>query len=192
LRPDLREELIRGTDQYKRLVHANAAIFLKSGLFGGPVPFYALVDIECETDYECKAAEWFKHREALYAHLESSDAFADKVHEPGSDIDPDLSFRKSREEAAVKNLLRTGADGNLVRPTENDVDRYVGALTALENAIKNRDFTLYMNGWATLERRNWWLRVVSVVSGILYLAGWTLSFFGLLYGPAGTGPKREQ
>ena len=64
LRPDLREELSRGTDPSHKLAALNAEIFLKKGANGGPVPFPILIDIECNDDLACRAAQLFRHRAA--------------------------------------------------------------------------------------------------------------------------------
>ena len=192
LQPDLRKQLSHGTDQYKKLATANAEIFLNMGASGGSVPFSVLVDIKCDTDYACRAAELFRHREVLYSHLGLSDEFARQVSEPSSDEDPELSRLKSLEQAALNNITRLNpSDGNLMKPTNEGVDDYAGRLVSLESAVYNRDSTLRVNGWSRIETLEGRLHLASVVSAVFYFIGWALSFFGLIYGPAGAGAKGE-
>jgi hypothetical protein len=192
LRPDLREELSRGTDPSHKLASMNAEIFLQKGAAGGPVPFPILIDIECADDFGCRAAQLFRHRTAVYARLRASDDFARQVGEPTSSQAAELSSRQANEERALQQLLKQSiSDGNLLKPTAEAVASYTGALVSLESAADQRDRVLQSSGSAKIESLNGWLTGASVGSAFFYFVGWTLSLFGLLYGPAGAGAKRD-
>jgi hypothetical protein len=155
-----------------------------------PAPFYVLVDIECDADYACRAAEWFRHRRVVYARMASFDKFVRLVGPPFSDVDYEYSRHVAIEQEAVQNLIKKNrSDGNLIPPTKAVIDRYASALQGLESAVNARELTLDLEGGDAIESIDRRLHLVTGLSAIFYFIGWLLSFLGLIYGPLGTAPR---
>lgn len=192
LQPDLREQLSRGTDQNKKLATANAELFLKGGPGVDPPSFSVVVELECESDSSCRAAEWYRHRTTVYARIRMLDQFAALVGDPLSREDEEFARRLSLEDVARKKLIKKNrSDGNLVKPTEPDVERYGAALQGLESAVDGRDLSLGIDGAQAIKNLELRLRAVSILSAVFYFIGWSLSLLGLIYGPVGAPPKAD-
>ncbi len=166
IEPNLRDELSRGTDSKKRFADQAATLFLKEGEYspgwGKPaVPFYVLVDVECVFDLE---------RTSLAA------------------IENRLTQAKNQEEQAFLKLTQKGADGNLVPLNHAAVEDFASAVNHVETATKEQNFELSMYAPCLVSRLYRNLRIASILGGVLFLAGWSLSLLGHIYGLEGVKP----
>ena len=87
IEPNLRDELSRGTDLKKRFADQGATLFLKEGEYPPgrgktSVPFYTLVDMECEADDSCRIAEWYRNRSTLERELAQNELVLEIVGQP--------------------------------------------------------------------------------------------------------------
>jgi hypothetical protein len=96
-----------------------------------------------------------------------------------------LELKQKSEEEAYGKLTRKGADGNLLKPTSDDVQNYSSAVNSLESALKERRLSLLLHGSEVIETAKRNLRIASIVSGVLYLLGLGLTLFGRLHGAEG-------
>jgi hypothetical protein len=195
LQPNLRDELSSGSDSKKRYVGQGATLFLKNGEYppgeGKPsVPFATLVDVECAQDDLCRIAEWYRYRGTLAREMADNARLLEVVGKPGffdlerisfARIDEKLVKAKKREAVALPGITKIGADGNLTTPMRNEVEEFTSAVNAMEGVIDEQraELKIYVPNVIRRLRRN--LRIVTILSGGLFLAGWILSFLGLKY-----------
>ncbi len=202
IEPNLRDELSRGTDSKKRFADQAATLFLKEGEYspgwGKPaVPFYVLVDVECDTDDSCRVAEWYRYRSTLEYELAQNERFLDVVGPPSlfdlertslAAIENRLTQAKNQEEQAFLKLTQKGADGNLVPLNHAAVEDFASAVNHVETATKEQNFELSMYAPCLVSRLYRNLRIASILGGVLFLAGWSLSLLGHIYGLEGVKP----
>jgi hypothetical protein len=205
LTPSLRAELSNGNDSQKRFASQAATLFLQSGEYppgvGKPsVPFATIVDIECAQDAFCRVAEWYRYRGVLERELVENSRLMEVVGKPGffeleriefARIDEKLSKAKKREEEAFANVTRKEADGNLITPTKNEVAEFASAVNAVEGVTNEQRLELMKYAPDVIERIRRNLRIITVLSGFLFLTGWILSLVALMYdfGPVGEFSK---
>jgi hypothetical protein len=202
LAPSLREELSNGSDPQKRFAGQAATLFLQSGEYppgvGKPsVPFATVVDMECAQDDLCRVGEWYRYRGALERVLVENSRLMEVAGKPGffdlerielARIGERLSKAKKREEDAFANLTRKAADGNLITPTQSAVAEFASAVNAVEGVTNEQSLELMRYVPDVIERIRRNLRIITVLSGFLFLTGWIVSLLALMYdfGPADT------
>jgi hypothetical protein len=188
IEPNLRDELSRGTDAKKRTSDQREALFLNSGQyppgFGKPeVRFYALVDMECEQDQTCRVAEWFRRRGTIQRELEANARLLEIVGKPGpfdfearllAENNKEVETTVQRDREAFDKIGKAGAD-------RNDVDEYVSAVSALDQAVEKETLYLQLYIPKAISSLRMWLQIVSIGAGFLFFAGWLLSLIGQLY-----------
>jgi len=188
IEPNLRDELSRGTDTRKRSPDQRNALFVNSGQyppgFGATnVPFYSLVDMECEQDQTCRVAEWYRRRATIERKLEANARLLKIVGEPGpfefegkllAESGKDVEAKVQRDHDAFENLQKGGVD-------RNDVDEFVAAISNLDQAVEQESSYLQIYVPSAVARSRWLLQIVGIVVGILFFVGWLLSLVGQLY-----------
>lgn len=180
LRSNLRSELSRGTDAKKRYQDQDASLLVNQWKGGGyAIPFGGLVDgIECKDDQQCRMAEWFRYEQELRDSIDANARFAEVVGEPPLD--------QTKQE--MERLTKLSSDAlaeaenypNL--PDKAKVDVYIGHISALDSAVNARRDALMFHAAEAISATRWELATISVLSGVLYLAGWSLTLVGRLYG----------
>jgi hypothetical protein len=203
IEPNLREELSRGTDSKKRFSNQEATLFLKEGEYppgrGDPsVPFNTLVDMECGADDSCRVAEWYRYRGTLEHQLTQNERLLEIVGRPSifdaertllPELDNRLTQAKNQEIEAFQRLTQKGADGNLVPLTHAAVEDFTSAVNQVETLTKEQNSDLMMYVPRIVDRLHRNLRIVSILAGVLFLAGWSLSLLGHIYGLEGTNAR---
>jgi hypothetical protein len=199
LEPSLREELSNGSDPKKRFADQTAALFLKSGEYPpgagkSSVPFATVIDMECGQDDPCLIAEWYRYRGTLERELVGNSRIMEVVGQPGrfnferiafARIDEKLVKAKKREEEAFANLTKN------IPPAQTEVKEFTSAVNAMEGVTNEQtvELMIYVPDVISRLRRN--LRIITVLSGVLFLIGWMLSLLGLMYDLGPPDPVRE-
>jgi hypothetical protein len=154
------------------------------------VPFATVIDMECGQDDPCLIAEWYRYRGTLERELVGNSRIMGVVGNPGpfnlerialARIDEKLVKAKKREENALANVTKKGADGTLIPPGHKEVEEFTSAVNAMEGVTNEQtvELMIYVPDVISRLRRN--LRITSVLSGVLFLVGWILSLLGLVH-----------
>jgi hypothetical protein len=190
----------RGTDSKKHSPDQAATLFLKQGEYppgrGNPkVPFYVLVDMECGSDDPCRVAEWYRYRSTLEHQLAQNERLLEIVGSPSrfdleriplGRIEDRLAQAKVQEDQAFRKLTQKAADGSLVPLTHAAAEDFTSAVNHVEDVTHEQNFELRMYAPRIVDRLHRNLRIVIMLGGALFLAGWSLSLLGHIYGLEGT------
>jgi hypothetical protein len=188
IEPNLRDELSRGTDARKKSPDQRNALFVNSGQYppgfgAANVPFYSLVDMECEQDQTCRVAEWYRRRATIEGKLEANARLLKIVGEPGpfefkgkllAESEKDVETKVQRDHEAFENLKKGGVD-------RNDVDAFVAAISSLDQAVEQESSDLQIYVPSAVARLRCLLQIVGIVAGVLFFVGWLLSLVGQFY-----------
>jgi hypothetical protein len=96
-----------------------------------------------------------------------------------------LTQAEKQEEEAFRKLTQKAADGNLSPVTNAAVLEFTSAVNHVEDVTNEENVALRMYGPRVVNRLYRNLRIVSIVGGVLFLAGWCLSLVGHIYGLEG-------
>jgi hypothetical protein len=102
------------------------------------------------------------------------------------EIDDRLTQAKNQEEEAFRKLTEKAADGNLRPLTHSAVEDFASAVNHVETLTKEQNFNLRMYAPRIVDHLHSNLRIVSILGGVLFLAGWCLALLGHIYGLEGT------
>jgi hypothetical protein len=185
--PNLRAELSRGTDRYKRFGDDDATFFLRMGEyppgFGEPkVTFADLVSIECNGDDKCRVAEWYRRRRVLQRALDQNSQLLEVVGSPWI-FNPD-GGELQRIETRLKQTLERerNAFGALApNPTHAATGEFTSAIVIVEQLVKEQNLAIRIYAGEAISGFQKSLRVVNALCGLLFLCGWILSLVGQFY-----------
>jgi hypothetical protein len=187
LEPNLREELSRGTDRYKRFGDDEATFFLRNGEyppgFGEPkVTFAVLVSMECKDDDKCRIAEWYRRRRTLQRALDQNSQLLDIVGSPWL-FNPDgrelQRIETRREQTLERETKAFGAVAS--SPTHAASEEFTSAVEIVEQLVKEQNMAIRIYAGEAISGFQKSLRAVNVLCGLLFLCGWLLSLVGKLY-----------
>jgi len=180
LEPDLRTELSRGSDAKKRFSDQDQSLLVNRRKNGDYfLPFSYLVDtIECQNDQACRTAEWFRYHQQLKNSIAINERLAEIVGEPELDqTNAELKRVEKLSEEGFKKL-----EAGPISPSRDDVDEYVGHVSVVDSALDARRIALLLHAGEVISRKHWELAATSLLSGLLYVAGWSLTLVGRIYG----------
>ena len=180
LEPDLRTELSRGSDAKKRFKDQDQSLLVNRRKDGSHLlPFGSLVDtIECKDDQACRTAEWFRYHQQLKNSIAINGRLAEIVGEP--ELDQTNAELKRVEQLSEEGFEKLEAGP--IAPSRDDVDAYIGHVSAVGSALDARRNALVLHAGDVISRKHWELAAISLLSGLLYVTGWSLTLVGRIYG----------
>lgn len=188
--PNLRSELASGTDLRRALKGKPEITAVRD------FPFYFLVEMECDTgtpdhpsnivDQSCATNEWIRQSDYERRRGENLERLATIIGEDRLDHSKDdLANALELETRAYEQLTLKGADGSPIKPTENHETDYTSAANHLETVVAARARqVLDFREPEIVGRLHLELTIATILSSLLYLAGWLLTLHVIISGGA--------